>query len=556
VATLAAFWMFATVDAQAQLSIQTVTWDIIGLDSNKPNAPDNEGPNIYPKACRVTNTSVSTTATNVVVNLSLGAAPVVGATTCPTPCDTANAGLITVHDGTSATTDQIVWPALAPGESQDFYFFVTIARNTAAWEAARTYVMTAQSNEFPLVSTAQTPPRYLYVEKLVEQNRNEVNVITGPATVLVGRTYQFFFLDTATAPGGYEQFESFLIWSNNLFQTISVDARYTQPVNATNSSVYANGCNWNPITRACLGTGKFGDQVLTIFETLILGTAGATTIRAVVHDYSGSSYHYNTDFNAALPDQLVVTAINPSIAGYVFYDRNADGVWQPFVFPVTNNEPAIAGVEVRLFSPGTDGILGTGDDVLVATEFTDASGLYDFGTNTPLPAGNYRVDVIRTSAPVATRFLTTANDPTDLAITLSSRINNLDFGFSDNTLYVRLESFEADGNGLGAPVDVNWVTGEEIDNAGFHIYRAIKFTDGTYYPAERLTETLIAPEAAQGQGASYSLIDSQPLTDDENERAYFLEDVDLNGVRTMHGPAVLVNPDARSTGVKNWEAHE
>src|SRR4051812_7416496 len=50
-------------EARAQLTIKTVTWDIIGLDSNNPSA----GPNSFQAGSRVCNTG-GTTLSNVVGN--------------------------------------------------------------------------------------------------------------------------------------------------------------------------------------------------------------------------------------------------------------------------------------------------------------------------------------------------------------------------------------------------------------------------------------------------------------------------------------------------------
>lgn len=98
-------------------------------------------------------------------------------------------------------------------------------------------------------------------------------------------------------------------------------------------------------------------------------------------------------------------------------------------------------------------------------------------------------------------------------------------------LAVQLAGFEA-----AAQTDrvlVTWETVSEANNAGFNLYRATS-ADG-----ER---TLLAnvPSSAPGatQGAAYSYEDSNVTAG--QTYWYWLEDVDLNGAATLHGPVSVV----------------
>ncbi len=75
-----------------------------------------------------------------------------------------------------------------------------------------------------------------------------------------------------------------------------------------------------------------------------------------------------------------------------------------------------------------------------------------------------------------------------------------------------------------------WVTESEIENAGFNIYRA-ETEDGTYV---RLSESLIPAQGTATSGATYTYADRDVV----NRRTYFykLEDTDVNGAATSHGP--------------------
>ncbi|MCX5886079.1 MAG: right-handed parallel beta-helix repeat-containing protein, partial [Proteobacteria bacterium] len=79
-------------------------------------------------------------------------------------------------------------------------------------------------------------------------------------------------------------------------------------------------------------------------------------------------------------------------------------------------------------------------------------------------------------------------------------------------------------------VILEWVTESEIDTVGFNLYRA-ESEDGEYV---NINSSLIPAEGLATSGASYQFIDN----DVQNRKTYFykLEDIDLNGTSTMHGP--------------------
>jgi hypothetical protein len=90
-----------------------------------------------------------------------------------------------------------------------------------------------------------------------------------------------------------------------------------------------------------------------------------------------------------------------------------------------------------------------------------------------------------------------------------------------------LASFTAEAS--AGSVALTWETAAEIDNAGFNLYRAAA-PDGPY---TRVNGALIAAQGSPVSGASYSFVDKglAPGT-----YTYKLEDVDLGGVTTLHGP--------------------
>jgi hypothetical protein len=83
---------------------------------------------------------------------------------------------------------------------------------------------------------------------------------------------------------------------------------------------------------------------------------------------------------------------------------------------------------------------------------------------------------------------------------------------------------------VGDRVQVTWETVSEIDNAGFNLYRGLQ-ADGS----DRLLLTYVASQApGSTQGAAYSYQDA--AVEAGQTYWYWLEDVDLSGATTLHGP--------------------
>lgn len=121
---------------------------------------------------------------------------------------------------------------------------------------------------------------------------------------------------------------------------------------------------------------------------------------------------------------------------------------------------------------------------------------------------------------------------------------------NQNPLYVELESLTADVD--GASVTLNWSTSAEVNNLGFHVYRATQ-SDGEWSKGARLTTVLIAGEGSPSSGASYSFADPDPLAEGETSRAYILDDYDTAGRVTSHGPAIAARTLAE---IGEWRSFE
>ena len=86
-----------------------------------------------------------------------------------------------------------------------------------------------------------------------------------------------------------------------------------------------------------------------------------------------------------------------------------------------------------------------------------------------------------------------------------------------------------------AAVIVEWTTESEVNLAGFNLYRS-ESPDGPYV---KLNDTLIAASPDPVTGGSYSCTDA---TAEPGVTYYYqLEDVELDGKATMHGPIAVVS---------------
>ena len=302
------------VMAAESLTIIPLTWNVVGLDSNNVDV----GPNTFPVGARVCNTGASTLA-KVTATFSW----------------TSTATYINTRTGSLTELSVSNLSNSAPNNCQDFYFEVEVTRNAAAYDTTRRYEITAVG-ENPLgtqVATATTPtPREIYVEHLISQNRNSVNNVYlgeaptwtpvpagGSMSLMVGKTYKIT-LEGGTATQGYNQFESFINFPNTIFQVLSVTTDYAASSNPllipfTNYPyLYADACGWDndpnsPNYRSCIVSDDKagGAPVFTTYTLKILSGAGTSqTLNTLLYDFSGSSYHYNSDYSSA-PRIAVIT---------------------------------------------------------------------------------------------------------------------------------------------------------------------------------------------------------------------------------------------------------
>jgi hypothetical protein len=91
----------------------------------------------------------------------------------------------------------------------------------------------------------------------------------------------------------------------------------------------------------------------------------------------------------------------------------------------------------------------------------------------------------------------------------------------------------------GRAIHVQWETSQEIDNVGFNLYRADRLDGSKLQLNQELIPSRVPPGSAFG--AVYDWMDRHKLRKGRTY-SYWLEDVDIYGVKTLHGPVQATAP--------------
>ncbi len=352
---IAATLLLVPVTAAASFTVTPSTWNVIGLDGNTPAF----GPNHFPVGAKVCST---TAVTNVDVTLVW---------------DSANPYV----DLRPGSANPVTIPSIGAGACADAYFEVEVAQNAFAFDTTRRYHMTAGGASTPV-------PRELYVEHLVSQGRNAITDMQfgtslaslqsvpsgGSMDLLVGNTY-YIRMYGYTATQGYEQLESFINMPNTVFQVLSVETTYTADTSAAvsspNDKLYGDACSWendpnSPNYRSCSTGGKVGGSIAVTYQVRILSVgSGSATLSSMIHDFSGSSFHYNSDYTTSARMAYLIDPSTVTIAKTFTPNPTDVGGVSTLTFTLTNpNGGAVSGVnftDTFPVSPGT---------MLVATPLT------------------------------------------------------------------------------------------------------------------------------------------------------------------------------------------
>ena len=340
---------------------------------------------------------------------------------------------------------------------------------------------------------------------------------TGPATANQGDTITY----TLTAK------------NNGPSPATTIVVTDTLPSQVSFSSASA-GCSFSAGTVTCTAASLAVNATAVFTVSVIAQTVGSAVNTAVV---SASQ----TDPTAANNTSSVTTVIGASAEISIVKTASANPVKQgdtfSYALTVHNNGPSTATAV-------------TATDVLPAgVTFSSASAgcSYTSATRTVTCTAAslavnatvaFNIQVVAGAPAVVSNTATvtaTQHDP-NLANNTSTFSSTITF-----TTEVKLQSFSAVSTSGG--VLVTWKTGGEVRNLGFNVYRDQNGRRIRVNPSLIAGSSLMMRRAdSRHSGKSYAWFDRGAPAN-----SYWLEDVDLNGTRTLHGPITVENASASTT---------
>jgi uncharacterized repeat protein (TIGR01451 family) len=286
--------------------------------------------------------------------------------------------------------------------------------------------------------------------------------------------------------------------------------------------------------------------------TLVVKVGATTTPGTVITDTAtvssagGDPNSANNTANAssvvASPSQADVAIVKTAAPEPVDQGTNLT-----YTLQVTNNGPAVAqGVQVTDPLPAqvtfasvstTQGTCSQASGTVTCNLGSlSVGGLVIITIN--VNAATFSSNTLATNT--ATVITTVTTDP-NLSNNTSSVVSTI-----QSPTAVQIASFRALAQ-PGGGVLVEWRTQEESRNLGFHVYR--EDAQGRHRVDPSLiagSALLLSGGAPQHRAKSYRWFDPQGTA----RASYWLEDLDLNGTRTMHGP---VSPEAAAQPVPPGE---
>lgn len=330
-------------------------------------------------------------------------------------------------------------------------------------------------------------------------------------------------------------------------------ASFTAPPNwtCTNTAVGSTGtvtCTLN--SGQTLAVGAVVPFPLTV--KVNLGTASGTTITNSPNIGSSVS-DPNTANNTATVTTLVAspTQADVSITKIGSPDPVNQGTNLTYTLTVTNVGPAVA-QNVVVSDPLPAQVLYTSSSSTMGTcSYASATTTVTCNIGS-LSVGSTAIVTVNVNAAVFSSSTLATNTATISSTTSDPNSSNNSSTFVSTiqaSTAVDISSLKAYSQPDGS-VRLVWHTHEESHNLGFHIYRE----DGL--GRHRVDSALIAGSALLLRGSkpqhaakTYAAVDSQAASN----ASYWLEDIDINGTRSVHGP-IYPEPAAAATEVTSNDA--
>lgn len=329
----------------------------------------------------------------------------------------------------------------------------------------------------------------------------------------------------------------------------------TIPANTTLGAAFTAPAGWTCNTIAVGGTGTFtctlnSGQTLAVgavvnFPLVVkvnAGTASGTTITNSP-SVSSSVSDPNTANNTATVTTLVASPTQADVSINKTASPNPvdQGTNLTYTLTVYNAGPAIA-QNVVLSDPIPAQVTYTSSSTTVGSCAYTASTTTVSCNLGNMSVGDTIVVTINVNAATYSSSTLSTNTATVSASTSDPNLSNNTSSYTTTiqaSTAVDISSFNAYSQADGT-VRLVWHTQEESRNLGFHVYRE----DGL--GRHRVDAALIAGSALLLRGSqpqhaakTYAAIDSQPAPD----ATYWLEDLDINGTKTLHGPVYVEAPE-------------
>ena len=339
----------------------------------------------------------------------------------------------------------------------------------------------------------------------------------GPATASQGDTITYTLTATNNGP--------------SVATTVVVTDTLPSQVSFSSASA---GCSFSAGTVTCTSASLAVNATAVFTVSVIAQTVGSAVNTAVVSSAQ-------TDPTSANNTSSVTTVIGASAEISIVKTASANPVKQgdtfSYILTVQNNGPSTATAV-------------TATDILPAgVTFSSASAGCSYATATSTVTCT--TASLAVNATVVFNIQVVAGAPAQVSNTATVTATQHDPVLTNNTstflstitftTEVKLQSFSAVSTPGG--VLLTWKTGGEVRNLGFNVYR------GENGRRVRINPSLIAGSSlmmrrtdSRHSGKSYAWFDrAAPAT------SYWLEDVDLNGTRTMHGPISIQAAPASAT---------
>ncbi len=234
---------------------------------------------------------------------------------------------------------------------------------------------------------------------------------------------------------------------------------------------------------------------------------------------------------------------------FQFNDGLGDSIGVIKGTPVPDNETVVPGDGVDLVNPNLVDLIDLSPIPSQKYSYSfdgNAQALDHELVNQPLMDFFSRFAYARVNGDFPEVYRTDANRP--------ERISDHDaavaYFFVQSPTASRLAKFEA--MNYGNEVLLQWQTGEEVDNLGFQVYREEAGQRARLTPQIVAGSALVAGESrALTAGRSYAWWDAQA----NPSARYWLEEIDLSGRSTWHGPIQITQAkDKKTAGLREKQA--